>query len=720
MKKLQTKKAFTLVELIIVITILAILATVGFLSFTSYTRDARDSNRITSLSEMWKWLDMYKLQNSKLPLPDNTQLTLSAKWQIIGYRWTLGSQTASSIKASSIAVDPLSKSNFAYWVDYTRKKYQLSVPIEWDLSNTNFINNTYADTPYKAKVIWNFSWSLNFSTGWVKYTATIPSLIYNYSWTIVNSWVIDIQNDKNNIYYVVDSWKNLPYSLDSNTINNQLLVWSVYKANTTPPPPQWEFFDSIWNTTYTTWSVTANNQIKLALVSWWTYNFTVDWWDGITDTITTWNQAQTTHTYATGWQKEIKIKWTIIWWSFNNSWDKTKLLEIKSWGPLNLWNNWSYFYWASNMKLDNLVDILDLSGTTNMASIFSYCSWITTVPYINLWDTSKVTNMRGVFYWATNFNSDISWWDTSNVNTTNWMFSSANKFNQAIWNWNTSNLTDISYMFQAASVFNQSIWNWNTSNIKKFNQAFRNAVNFNQDIWSWDTSSWTDMSYMFSNAQAFNQPLNNWNTSNVTNMNNMFNAATNFNQPIWNWNTSNVTDMNNMFSSATNFNQNISSWNTSKVTDISYMFQNASSFNQNIWNWDTSNINQFTSTFQNAINFNNLWSNSLNNWNTSSWIIMLSMFMWATNFNQPIWLWNTSKVNNITQMFQNASSFNQNISSWNTSAITSMSRTFYWATTFNQNLSSWIVNPNVTTCTTFASFTPAWVLAKPGFTSCTP
>lgn len=48
----QTKKAFTLVELIIVITILAILATIGFMSFQSYTADARNSKRTNDLASV--------------------------------------------------------------------------------------------------------------------------------------------------------------------------------------------------------------------------------------------------------------------------------------------------------------------------------------------------------------------------------------------------------------------------------------------------------------------------------------------------------------------------------------------------------------------------------------------------------------------------------------------------------------------------------------------
>lgn len=54
MMKKSTKKAFTLVELVVVITILLILGTIAFISLQSYTRDARNAKRLSDVSTLSK------------------------------------------------------------------------------------------------------------------------------------------------------------------------------------------------------------------------------------------------------------------------------------------------------------------------------------------------------------------------------------------------------------------------------------------------------------------------------------------------------------------------------------------------------------------------------------------------------------------------------------------------------------------------------------------
>ncbi len=62
---------FTLVELIVVITILAILWTIWFISFSWYSSSARDSVRISDLTNIQKWLDLYQVKVWSYPTPDN-------------------------------------------------------------------------------------------------------------------------------------------------------------------------------------------------------------------------------------------------------------------------------------------------------------------------------------------------------------------------------------------------------------------------------------------------------------------------------------------------------------------------------------------------------------------------------------------------------------------------------------------------------------------------
>lgn len=50
----NTKKAFTLVELIVVITILAVLGTIAFISLQGYSGEARDSKRLSDVNNLVK------------------------------------------------------------------------------------------------------------------------------------------------------------------------------------------------------------------------------------------------------------------------------------------------------------------------------------------------------------------------------------------------------------------------------------------------------------------------------------------------------------------------------------------------------------------------------------------------------------------------------------------------------------------------------------------
>ena len=52
--------------------------------------------------------------------------------------------------------------------------------------------------------------------------------------------------------------------------------------------------------------------------------------------ITTYNQAEVTHTYDETGIYEIRVVGGITGWQFNNAGDDDKILEISNWGPLSV------------------------------------------------------------------------------------------------------------------------------------------------------------------------------------------------------------------------------------------------------------------------------------------------------------------------------------------------------------------------------------------------
>ncbi|QVK01571.1 DUF285 domain-containing protein [Mycoplasma mycoides subsp. capri] len=134
---------------------------------------------------------------------------------------------------------------------------------------------------------------------------------------------------------------------------------------------------------------------------------------------------------------------------------------------------------------------------------------------IEYWDTSNITDMSYMFYYANNFNQNISMWDVSNVVDMSYMFCWAYKFNQPISNWNVSDVTDMCGMFDCATSFNQDISKWDTSNVTDMNAMFYKAKKFNQNISNWNVLNVENMACMFYGAESFNQDISNWDVSQV-------------------------------------------------------------------------------------------------------------------------------------------------------------------------------------------------------------
>ncbi|MBB1565329.1 prepilin-type N-terminal cleavage/methylation domain-containing protein, partial [Candidatus Gracilibacteria bacterium] len=130
----KKKKAFTLVELIIVITILAVLAAIAFLNLNGYTGDARDSVRVSDLKNIQKTVELSLGEGNLLPIPDELKTEKIELQELPGVKWQEGLFGDESIKElrdlSQVPLDPKTKSKYRYLVSENRQNYYLEVELE--------------------------------------------------------------------------------------------------------------------------------------------------------------------------------------------------------------------------------------------------------------------------------------------------------------------------------------------------------------------------------------------------------------------------------------------------------------------------------------------------------------------------------------------------------------------------------------------------------------
>ena len=104
---------------------------------------------------------------------------------------------------------------------------------------------------------------------------------------------------------------------------------------------------------------------------------------------------------------------------------------------------------------------------------------------IGTWDTSGVTEMRGLFEGQKSFNDYIGDWDVSKVESMRRMFHGATAFNQPLENWNVCKVKDCSGMFDGAVSFDKPLGKWDVSHVRSMNGMFAGAASFNQPLQHW-------------------------------------------------------------------------------------------------------------------------------------------------------------------------------------------------------------------------------------------
>ena len=249
------------------------------------------------------------------------------------------------------------------------------------------------------------------------------------------------------------------------------------------------------------------------------YNYMVDWGDS------TYNIGRTgdvTHVYNS---PSGTIKTVSICGEYPNLEGGTKenIQSIEHWGSI-IWRNWyGNFSGISNLQI-TATDVPDLGLVSNMELAFEGAGLTgLSIPTINQWDVTNVTNMKRMFD-NSGFDGDLSNWNVSNVTDMSWMFRNSLIASGGLGAWGnkTSKVTQMRGMFENATNFNEDISSWSQENLHTASSMFAGASSFNQNLASWDVDSVYTVAQMFDGASSFDQNLGNWKLSSTSGLGRMF------------------------------------------------------------------------------------------------------------------------------------------------------------------------------------------------------
>lgn len=226
-------------------------------------------------------------------------------------------------------------------------------------------------------------------------------------------------------------------------------------------------------------------------------------------------------------------------------------------GPIELLNGKYMFSSFSKCKRINGIELLDTSKVTNMFGMFSNCNELKELD-LKKFNTSNVTDMAFMFLCCENLTTlDLTSFDTSKVEDMAWMFRYCRRLTELnVSSFDTSNVKYMVRMFSLCyDLENLDVSEFNTAKCISMLEMFSGSSKVRYlELSNFDTRNVEDMSSMFKNCSALTYlNLDNFDTSKVKDMSEMFLGCRNLeNLDLSNFNTTNVTKINDMFKECTN------------------------------------------------------------------------------------------------------------------------------------------------------------------------
>lgn len=276
---------------------------------------------------------------------------------------------------------------------------------------------------------------------------------------------------------------------------------------------------------FTIETTTTNESFTIPCQNIGTFDATIDWGDGsATQTITSYNDANLTHTFATAgtYQIEISGKFPNVYF-YGDATSRLKILSVDNLGTMGWQGFENAFRNCSNMT-SFTPGTTSTSDVTNMRAMFNSCSSLTSLD-LTSFDTSNVTNISSMFGGCSLLTTvDLSSFDTSNVTNMGGMFYFCSSLTSLdVTNFNTEKVTTMSGMFGLCeSLTTLDISHFRTPALTGgLNEMFRRSPIAEVDIRGFDTSNVTSLYFVFERFQYPTRVAKGLETLDVSNMTNL-------------------------------------------------------------------------------------------------------------------------------------------------------------------------------------------------------
>jgi len=187
MNSISRLNGFTLVELLVVVTVLSILSTIASVYFFNNFAEARDTARATDITLISENLELYNIEKSRYPAPDEA-IDIEYNWWIAWTQGVFWKDVTRFIEnfGQDVPSDPKYNNYYTYSTTNNAQEYQVAGVFEWfnleeewlaELAVNWFIADTYAAVN-TAYVKWDYNNLMVRSRSWaIDYYIATPSII---------------------------------------------------------------------------------------------------------------------------------------------------------------------------------------------------------------------------------------------------------------------------------------------------------------------------------------------------------------------------------------------------------------------------------------------------------------------------------------------------------------------------------------------------------------